>query len=59
MPILSKVGDRTANKRAADRSLFEDVPDPIFGKVTRKAVVKTPVRAAYNRMWRRMTATLY
>jgi hypothetical protein len=44
--------------RAAARSLFEDVPAPIFGKVPRKAVVKTPVRAGCNRMWQRMTATL-
>jgi hypothetical protein len=33
MLILGKVGDGTPNKRAADRSLFEDVPDPDFGKV--------------------------
>ena len=57
--ILGKVGDDTSSKRAAGRCLFEDVPDPIFGKVPRKVAVKTLVRAASNRMWRCRTVSLY
>ena len=31
----------------------------MFGKVPQQAVVKTPVRAAYNCLWRRLTASLF
>jgi hypothetical protein len=45
MLIVGKVGGFISNECAADRSLYEDVSDPIFGKVTLRAVIKTPVRA--------------
>jgi hypothetical protein len=55
MLILGKVGDFISNERAADRSLYKAVSDPIFGKVTPESAGKNvcqscmqPYVAAYN-----------
>ena len=59
MRILDKVVDDAPHKYATIRSLFGGVSNIAFGKVTRKTVAKTPVKTVENRVWRRMTVSLY
>ena len=59
MPILGKVVQSTPLKRAAHKSRLEDVPKAIFGNVAPKALIKTPIAAARNPVWRGMAASLY
>jgi hypothetical protein len=48
MSILGQVGRYTLKEYVTYSGLFEGVPEPVFGKVAPRAVVKMPVRAEYG-----------
>jgi hypothetical protein len=58
MLIFGKVADRTLHQYAAGSSRCVEVSGTIFGTVIPQMTVTMSARAAYRRMWRRMTASL-